>query len=206
MNDVDSRSVVLAARRQDDLGLAQRCVSGDREAQRTLFQRQRLRVHATLYRVLGSNAQMEDLVQEAFLEIFRSLDSYRGDAQLSTWIDRISVRVAYAHLSRNPGRLLYLDVIPEMVANEPSLDRQVLAREATRRVYEVLDRVDPKQRIAFALHVLDGRPLKEVARVMKSSLVATKTRVWRARRALEKRARRDPVLAAFVREGTRSEG
>src|SRR5262245_38006729 len=90
----------VAAARADDLRLADRCVSGDRAAQRELFHREKRRVHGILYRVLGSNTDMEDLVQEAFIEVFRSLERFRGEALLSTWIDRITVRVAYAYLSQ----------------------------------------------------------------------------------------------------------
>jgi DNA-directed RNA polymerase specialized sigma24 family protein len=60
--------------------------------------------------------------------------------------------------------------------------------------------VDPKQRVAFALAVIDGRPLAEVAEMTDSSVVAVKTRVWRARKDLMKRAARDPVLAQYVSE------
>lgn len=77
-----------------------------------------------------------------------------------------------------------------------------MARDAARRLYAVLDRIEARQRIAFTLHVIDGRPLQEVAQVMESSLVLTKTRVWRATREVEKRARRDPMLAGFLRTET----
>jgi RNA polymerase sigma-70 factor (ECF subfamily) len=73
-----------------------------------------------------------------------------------------------------------------------------MAREAARRLYSELDRIEPVQRLAFTLHAVDGRPLEEVADLMGATLVATKSRVWRARQALEKRARRDPLLGRFV--------
>ena len=82
-----------------DLELAKRCCSGERAAQRDLFHREKRRVHAALYRILGTNTDMDDLVQEAFLEIFRTLHHFRGEALLGTWIDRIAVRVAYAHIA-----------------------------------------------------------------------------------------------------------
>ena len=189
------------ARAHDDLALADRCVHGDRAAQRSLFAREKRRVHATLYRVLGSNSEMEDLVQEAFIEVFKSLASFRGEAQLSTWIDRITVRVAYAHLTRKRMRPARLEAVPEMPAGDPSAEQRALMREAARRLYEVLDKLDAKLRIAFSLHVIDGRPLTDVARAMDSSLVATKTRVWRARRIVEKRAKHDPLLQGFLVEG-----
>ena len=73
-----------------------------------------------------------------------------------------------------------------------------MAREAARRAYALLDRLELNKRVAFSLHVIDGRPLAEVARVMDASLVATKVRVWRARREMERRADRDPVLKNFL--------
>lgn len=184
----------------DDLGLAERCATGDRAAQRQLFHDHRARVHATLYRILGSNRDMEDLVQEAFLQIFRSIGSYRGDARLATWLSRITARVAFAYLARKQVPTVTLEAVPDMDSGEPGVERQALARAATRRLYAVLDRIEPKQRIAFALHVIDGRSLREVAEITESSLVATKTRVWRARKEIDRRASKDPLLATYLRD------
>ncbi len=181
---------------REDLDLAARCVAGDPAAQRELFERERRHIHATLFRMLGSNRDMEDLVQDAFSEVYRSLRGFRGEASLRTWIDRCTVRVAYAYFARKPRapRLAVVSVEPVSA----SAEAQILAREATRRLYAELDRLDPKQRLAFTLHVIDGRAMKEVATLMESSLVATKSRVWRARHTLENRARKDAVLADFL--------
>jgi RNA polymerase sigma-70 factor (ECF subfamily) len=184
--------------RREDLALAERCVVGERAAQMELFQQHKRRVQATLYRVLGTNSHMEDLVQEAFFEVFRSLGGFRGDSQLATWIDRIAVRVAYAHLSRASASFVRLEAVPEIETDHPSAERRLLAREAVRRLYDALDRIEPVRRLAFSLHVLDERPLKMVAEIMGASIVATKARVWRARRELEKRLRHDAVLADFL--------
>jgi RNA polymerase sigma factor (sigma-70 family) len=180
-----------------DLKLAARCVSGDPNAQRELFERERRRVHATLFRILGTNIDMDDLVQEAFFEIFRSLRSFRGEASLRTWADRCTARVAYAYLARR-SRCPRVAPGPETASEQPSTETQVAAREATKHLYAELDRLDPKQRLAFVLHVVDGRRVTEVAAIMESSLVATKSRIWRARRAIESRARKDSVLADFL--------
>src|SRR4051794_31501992 len=127
-----------ALRAPDDLRLAGRCVQGDRAAQRELFHREKRRVHATLDRVLGTNAEMEDLVQDAFIEVFKSLGNFRGEAQLSTWIDRVTVRVAYAYLTRKKTRPARLEAMPEMPSHDPNAEQRALMREAARRMYEVL--------------------------------------------------------------------
>jgi len=186
---------------EDDLALTRRCASGDTAAQRQLFREQRVRVHRTLYRILGSNREMEDLIQDVFIEVFRSLDRFRGEAKLSTWIARITSRVAMAHIGRRKPAAQSLDSVPEVAAREPRADTVAEAREAAERLYRALDRVDAVHRIAFSLHVIEGLPLREVADVMEASLVATKSRVWRARRELERRASRDPLLAGFLTAG-----
>jgi RNA polymerase sigma-70 factor (ECF subfamily) len=193
----EGRSAPVGARAVEDLELAARCVSGDAAAQRDLFERERRHVHATLFRIVGSNLDMDDLVQDAFFEVYRSLRGFRGEASLRTWIDRCTVRVAYAYFARRP-RGPQLAVVPAPEPESPSAEAQIVAREATRRLYAELARLDAKQRIAFTLHVVDGRPLSEIASIMDSSIVATKSRIWRARRALDVRARKDAVLREFL--------
>jgi RNA polymerase sigma-70 factor (ECF subfamily) len=191
----------------DDRLLVERCLGGERAAERELFRRERSRVHATLYRVLGTNRDMEDLLQEAFLEVFRSLPRWRAEARLSTWIDRITVRVAYRYMSaRRSLGTTALDLVPEPVAPEPAPDARAHAREGVRRLYDALARLTPAARLAFALHVIDGRPLAEVARLVGSALVATKVRVWRAHRELRRLAADDVVLAQYLAEGLGGKG
>jgi RNA polymerase sigma-70 factor, ECF subfamily len=185
-------------RSPNDLALAERCVAGDRASQERVFHEHKRRIHATLYRVLGSNTHIDDLIQEAFMNVFRSLRLFRGESSLATWVDRCTVRVAWAYIAQKKSRAPHLELVSDVPAGDASAEQRVLAREAARHLYAELDKMEPVQRLAFTLHAIDGRPLNEVAELMDASLVATKTRVWRARKAIEKRARRDPTLAAFV--------
>jgi RNA polymerase sigma-70 factor (ECF subfamily) len=188
-----------------DLTLARRCAEGDRAAQRQVFDGQRERVHLILFRILGSNRDIEDLIQDAFIAIFRSLPNYRGEASLATWVDRITTRVALRYLSRMPPATVRLELVRFEVARErATLDHEHHLRQVALRLYALLDRLDPKYRVAYALHVIDERPLAEVATIMEVSTVAAKNRVWRARRMVQKRAQSDPVLREFLsRRGVR---
>jgi RNA polymerase sigma-70 factor (ECF subfamily) len=189
----------LTAARNNDLSLARRAAEGDRSAQRELFHAQKSSVHHTLYRILGSNRELEDLVQDAFLEIFRALPSFRGDSTLSRWCQTIATRTAYLSIARRKPQPVDLEVVEDVVAHgDPDAHRVAHAREAARRLYQALERIDAKHRVAFALAVIDGLSLAEVAQLTESSTVAVKTRVWRARRELFKRAKKDPVLAGYL--------
>lgn len=191
----------VPATRSQDLALAQRAADGDRAAQRELFHNLKNAVHHTLFRILGANRDIEDLIQDAFLEIFRALPSFRGDSSLGRWAQTIATRTAYLSIERRKPAAVDLDVVEdEIVDRDPDAHRVAQARQAARRLYAALDRIEAKQRIAFALAVIDGLSLAEVATLTESSLVAVKTRVWRARRDLMRRAQKDPVLASYLAE------
>ncbi len=188
----------------EDVLLVDRCLTGEPAATRELFRRHKNRVHACLYRVLGSNRDMDDLLQEAFLQVFQSLRGWRAEASLTTWIDRVSVRVAYRYLTKK-GRRVQTEALED--DDGPGIDthesgtrgtRRQLARDGVKRLYAVLDELSPAARLAFTLHEIDGRSLAETAKLVGSSVTATKLRVWRARKRIEAAAAADPVLAEFV--------
>jgi RNA polymerase sigma-70 factor (ECF subfamily) len=174
-------------------------VAGEPDAQRALFEREKKRVHATLFRIVGPGAQLDDLIQDAFVQIFLSLRNFRGEATLATWVERCTVRVAYAHFRRK-ARVPRLEPVADWEAALPSAEQRVLHREAARRLYALLDRLKPAQRIAFTLHELDGKSLKDVASLMDASVVTTKLRVYRARGLIHRAAKNDSLLREFVVE------
>ena len=97
--------VTVATAYVEDVLLVDRCLTGEAAATRELFRRHQRRVHACLFRVLGSNRDMDDLLQDAFLQVFQSLRGWRAEASLSTWIDRVAVRCAYRYLSQRGRRV-----------------------------------------------------------------------------------------------------
>src|ERR1041384_1179947 len=130
----------------EDVLLVDRCLTGEPAATRELFRRHRSRVHACLFRVLGGNRDMDDLLQEAFLQVFQSLRNWRAEASLATWIDRVSVRVAYRYLTKK-GRRVQTDVLdddddgPSLAIHDSGTQgtRRQLARDGVKRLYAVLD-------------------------------------------------------------------
>jgi len=191
--------VTVAAAYVEDVLLVDRCLTGEPAATRELFRKHRGRVHASLYRVLGTNRDMDDLLQEAFIQVFQSLRGWRAEASLSTWIDRVAVRCAYRYLSQKGRRIRTEEMTDEDVpGGEVTNASRQLARDGVKRLYAVLDDLGAASRLAFTLHEIDGRPLAEVAKLVGSSVTATKLRVWRARKKVEEAALADPVLSEFV--------
>lgn len=200
---VPSTSLEGDDRRVVDRALALRCVEGERAAQRALFTEHRRRVRMILHRLVGATDDIEDLSQDSFLEIFRSIRCYRGDARLGTWIDRITTRVAYRHISQQK-RARALVRMGSVADAAPAADARVAARDAVRRFSALVDALVPSQRIAFTLQVIDGRSAREVASVTGASLVATRVHVWRARRAILREASTDQHLAELLGRSERA--
>jgi RNA polymerase sigma-70 factor (ECF subfamily) len=171
------------------------CVRGERDAERELFRREYRRVHALLYRILGSTRELEDLAQEVFIAIFQALPRFRGDAKLRTWIDRIAVNTALDHIAARKR-------IPVLERPDPSgpADERAHAREGLRRLYAVLATLKPEARIAFALYAIDGRSIAEVAAITGVTAMTAKLRIWRSRREVVRRLEHDPVLASYVEQ------
>ena len=183
-----------------DLMLVDRCMDGEQAAARELFRAHQGRVHATLFRVLGANRDMDDLMQETFIQVFRSLKSFRGEARLATWIDRIAARVAYRYLSQKKGQAPVAVLDEELPGPGIEVADRMLAREGVRRFYAALAEMNAASRLAFTLHEVDGRSVAEVAAIVGTTVTTAKLRIWRARRALVKRAAQDAVLAEFLAE------
>lgn len=187
----------------DDGELIAACIEGDKQAQRTLFRREYPRVHATVYRIIGNSRDVDDLVQETFIAVFRALPTFRGDARLSTWIDRIAVRGVFHHLrtkKASAANTIALDAIAD-VDGGGRVDEQAQARDGLRRLYAALAKLTPEARTAYALYAIDGRSINEVAEITGSTKITAKTRIWRARREVERRAAADPVLAELLELG-----
>jgi RNA polymerase sigma-70 factor, ECF subfamily len=187
-----------------DAELIAACVAGDAGAQRLLFRREYARVTSTVYRIVGPSRDTDDLVQETFIAVFRGLARFRGDAKLSTWIDRIAVRVVFHRLRANPKGNVSLDALAEVEAAGGTIDDQAHARDGLRRLYDALAELSPESRTVFALFAIDGRSIAEIAEITQTTTVAVKCRIWRARREVMKRAKEDPVLAELVKEGDAS--
>lgn len=188
-----------------DILLVDRCKDGDDAATRELFRLYQKRVHATLYRILGNRSEMDDLMQEAFIQVFRGLHNFRGEARLATWIDRITVRVAYRYISRRKKIPMPVEDFGHLQSSEPAPNALAESRQGVDHLYKALAQLPASSRIAFALYEIDGKSVAEVATIVGAAKSATKLRIWRARRTLMKIAAGDPVLAEFLADTSMGE-
>jgi RNA polymerase sigma-70 factor (ECF subfamily) len=171
---------------------------GDGAAFRGLFRLHHERVHRIVYRLVGPSADVEDLVQTVFVEGFRSLPAFRGDALFSTWLGRIAVRVTMRAVKRPRLPTSPLETSGDQQHDGAGPEQTAADREGLRRLDRMLAALRPKPRAAFVLHVLEGYSMEEISVMVGASVAAVKVRVHDARRELERRARKDTWFAEWL--------
>lgn len=187
-----------------ELDQIEACRQGDRRALQAVFVAHAPYLERLLGRVVGSSIEVEDLLQSTFLAAIHAFPRFRGEAQVRTWLARIAIRTAQDRLRsaahRRRSQLPEIEDSPDprgmLGAPETDLDTQ----RRVQRLNALLERIAPKKRVAFVLHVFEGMPIEDVAALTGASLTATKSRVFWARRELIKRAQRDPLLRECVTE------
>src|SRR3954462_4600368 len=178
--------------------LVDRARRRDPAALRDLFQAHVGAVHRAVRRMIGPRADVEALVQTAFVEAFRSLPDFRGDALFSTWLTRIAVRVTMRAVRRRHPPAMSLDDGFEAASQTPGRERVTAARETLALVESLLAELRPKRRAAFVLHVLEGYSMEEVAAILSASTSAVKVRVHDARRHIERRLKQNPAMVVAL--------
>ena len=186
----------------DDRELVARCQKGDRNAFRQLFVRYHRRAFGLALGVVHNPDAAQDVVQEAFLKAHRHLDGFEGNASFYTWLYRIVMNVAIDHLrkqSRSPtvdydDAVAHSDedggapgeeaILPQLLAGNPAKELQ--RKEIREQLQAALAQLSPNHRAVLVMRELDGLSYEEMAKVMKCSKGTIMSRLFHARRNMQK--------------------
>jgi RNA polymerase sigma-70 factor (ECF subfamily) len=179
--------------------LVARCQRGDKEALGELYRQYRGEVARNLHRMLGpGRGDLDDVLQEVFIEVFRSIARFRGDAKVTTWLYRVCVNVALQRLRKRKRRAeVSGDEVAERAPELQSAETPERALDNMRRldaVYRILDELSPKKRVVFILHEIEGREPKEIAGIVGAPVLTVRTRLHYARKEFYARAATDVRL------------
>lgn len=198
--DVPSRR--LPRSMDPDAALIVRAQQGDPSAFRQIFVRHRETVSRIVYRMIGPSPDVEDVVQDVFLNVYRSLPSFRGESKFSTWLYRLATNVTRMHLRRGRSRPRFTDIeVPEAPRDSdppPLPDQQVEQAERVRALYRLLDGLSTKKRAVLVLHDLEGVPAKEIAETLEIPVLTVRTRLFYARKELYAALAGEPSLAGVI--------
>ncbi len=152
-------------------------------------------------RIVGPRDDLEDLVQSTMETLLRKLPDFQGKSSVETFADGIALNVARNRLRHKGLRRLLSSLVVE--EDLPPMDRegpqeQYDTRERFRRLWAILDTMSPKRRIAYILVCVEGRSTREVSEMTGARPATVRTRVFEARREVERRAMKDPYLAEWL--------
>ena len=170
--------------------LIERAKRGDAEAFQALYDKHKRRVYSLCLRMTANTAEAEDLAQEAFLQLFRKIATFRGESAFSTWLHRLSVNVVLMHLRKKSLPVVSLeettqgteedspkrDFGADDIALAGSIDRMQLQR--------AVDNLPPGYRTIFVLHDIEGYEHNEIARIAGCSIGNSKSQLHKARMKL----------------------
>ena len=170
----------------DEHQTIQRAASGDETAMRHLWTRHAPHVDAVVRRLVGGDRDLAaDVAQEVWIQIFRALPGYRGEAQFGTWIHRVAVNRTLNALrkTRRPGSIetpMEDDFVGPLV--EPEVERAMLA--AT--IEGAARQLSPGARVVFMMHDVEGFTHEEIARELGITPGGSKSQLFKARAKLRK--------------------
>ena len=153
----------------------------------------------TCYGFVHNRQDAEDIAQDVFIEVYRSLENFRGQSKLSTWLYRIAVNKSLNHIRDNKKNnwLKSLDILFDDENNTKTLapedsknnmpDKITENKETGNYIYEAISTLPDNQKIAFTLSKYEDLSYKEIADVMKLSLSSVESLLFRAKKNLQKK-------------------
>ena len=160
--------------------------------------------------MLDNEADREDVVQEIFLQVFKSVHKFKAQSSLKTWIHRIALNVIFQHIRRKSHRvpLQFTDTPPDeknIFGNVPlSPEESLMSREKRDVVQQALGTLPPKKRAVLILHDFEGMKAKEIAKVVATSVMTVRTRLFYAREAFYQLLAQHPTFADIIPQEKRS--
>ena len=168
--------------------LVKRAQKGDSEAFATLFDAHKMRIYSLCLRMTNNVAEAEDLTQDAFLQVFRKLNTFRGESALSTWLYRIAVNTVLMHFRRKSPCRISLDESHNNSESTKPVRREYGTRDGhletsvTRiALARAIGELPAGYRVIFLLHEVDGYQHREIAGLLGCSVGTSKSQLHKAK-------------------------
>lgn len=172
---------------------------GSHAAAQLIYRRFSDLVNATIWRLLGPDADHDDLVNESFLRIIGGIAQLRDSEKLIGWIVTVTANVVRDEFRKRSLRRRWLRRLgPQEVEDRPAVDIDHHGRRLLRCAFDLMSRLPTDERLAFALRYVDRRTLPETAAIVGCSLATVKRRISRAERRFRRLAAREPELAEWL--------
>ena len=176
----------ITVRSESDLELVKRAQQGDSDAFASLFYAHKTRIYSVCLRMTNNTAEAEDLTQDAFLQVFRKLATFRGDSALSTWLYRIAVNTVLMHFRKKSLRQISLDEPFNQDAKQVkreygSKDDRLVGSVDRIALGRAIKELPDGYRTIFLLHEVEGYEHQEIAQLLDCSVGNSKSQLHKAK-------------------------
>jgi len=175
----------------NDEDLLKMVAQNDEQAFCELFTRYEDKVFNLVYRYVGTSYEAEELTQDIFLRVYNSAHKFRGESKFATWLYRIAVNVCKNYKRKKKPTVVSIDdpeISTNLSAPESSEPDAILAEKRKRAIIQVaLDSLPPNQKTAFILSKYENYTYAEIAEIMKISVSAVESLLFRAKQNLKKK-------------------
>ncbi len=178
--------------------------AGDAGAFKQIYQKYHGMVARLAYNITGNQQDLEDIVQETFLQVHRSLKSFHGDSKFSTWLYRLAINVSmqYVRQHKKTAKVTYpTDDFNRYADDSPSPEEDMHRAEKRRIIMDALDKISEKKRVVFILHELHCIEAGEIAKVLKIPTLTVRTRLFYARKAMYRILIKEPSIIGNLKCG-----
>lgn len=182
--------------RQDERAIIERCKAGDLGAFDELVRRYEKQVFNFAYRMTQNYDDASDIASDAFMKVYNAIESFRGDANFSTWLFRIITNLYLDSRKRSKAHMNipldeYIDLEESSVARQiedpsPSPIQQIEANERADVIGQAINELPEYQRVMVLLYHTHGKSYEEIAEIVGLPIGTVKSRLNRARLALKK--------------------
>jgi len=177
----------------DDFSLIKAIQAGDHQAFESLVHRYQRQVANLIYVTMGSSDDVDDIAQEVFIRVYRSLPRFKFDASFFSWIYRITMNLCIDEIRKHKIRkVLSLDFLTEDALEKSRKNKDhvmpsdsILTDERRQVVQAALQRLKPEHRDILVLREYNDLGYSEIAETLDISLEAVKSRIFRARSELK---------------------
>jgi RNA polymerase sigma-70 factor (ECF subfamily) len=185
----------------DDAALVEGLRRGHPAAATYLYDRYADLIHGALYRILGPDSELEDVVHDTFIRVLQSIGTLREPRALKSWIMSIAVFAAKNRIQMRTRRRWLSILPPEDVPEPEPFAPEPEANEALAQTYRILKKLRADERIAVVLHIIEQMTIEEAAEVCQVSPSTFKRRLRRGERLFLKLVKAEPALRDWVGEG-----
>lgn len=169
-----------------DLELARRAAAGDAAAFEQLYAQHHRRVYSLCLRMLGNASQAEDMTQEAFLQVYKKIGSFRGDSAFTTWLHRLTVNQVLMHFRKRGVKLEHTSEEGDFtnVVETPIQSTRRISMVDRLALEKAISELPPGYRTVFVLHDVEGYEHEEIAHLLGVSIGTSKSQLHKARMRL----------------------